>query len=197
MPELDNRTPKSGSGRWQGLPFPLQMVLGVLFLCALLLLVPALLRGLGKARWIIAVLLLLAPLIAAIVDMIAGRVRPSVRNVVVVYLGYASRAFFVLGVQFVAIAVLFLVGPVWLFASLLTLVDIVTRFIPRISNPSVPVLCDWIGIGHPYCVPALVVYHLMSAVLAYVVYRFGSRLLDVPAAWYHRFADSLAGQLRP
>jgi hypothetical protein len=194
---LDSRTPKPGSSRWQGLPFPLQMVLSLLFLCVLLLFVPALLRGLGKARWIIVVLLLLAPLIAAIVDTIAGRVRPSVRNVVVLYLRYASRAFFVLGVQFVAIPILFLVGPVWLFAIVLTVVDIVTRFIPRITNPGVPVLCDWIGIGQPYCVPALIVYHLASAILAYLVYKFGDRLLDAPAAWYRRFAEWLAGQLRP
>jgi hypothetical protein len=192
----DNPEPKPRSRQWQGLSFPLQILLGFLFVCALVFIGPELVKRLEKPWRIIFMLLPLVPLVAATFDIAQGTMRPSARNLLVGFLLYTFRLVFLLGVQLAVIPIAFLLGPVWLFAIFFTVADIVVRLPPGAEQLSVPTLCYWAKIGHPYCVPALIVYHLVSVVLAFLALRYGERLLDASAVWYQRATEWLAQQVQ-
>lgn len=171
------------------------MLLGAGMLFVLFIAVPRLLRQLGASAWIAPTFVLLAPLLAVLADMAQGKVRRTARNIVVVYSLLLSRTLFLLFVQFTTIPILFLAGPVWLFGIFFTLVDVVLRLLPGRGAQSSWILCNMAGISAADCTTVLVGYHLLSAVLALVAYRYGERLLDALTAWHLRWSDWLEGKL--
>lgn len=177
------------------LPFLQQMLLGAGTLFVLLVAVPRLLRWLDASAWIVPSFVLLAPLLAVFADLLQGKVRPKARNVVVLYALLLSRALFLIFVQFTTIPIFFLVGPVWLFGIFLTLVDVVLRLLPGREAPASWILCRMAGVAGPNCTTVLVAYHLLSAVLAFVAYRYGERLLDGLTEWHGRRSDWLEERL--
>lgn len=179
------------------LPFLQQMLLGAGMLFVLLIGVPRLLRRLGASAWILPSFVLLAPLLAVFADLVQGKVRPKPRNAVVLYALLLSRALFLLFVQFTTVPLFFLVGPVWLFGIFLTLVDVALRLLPGREAPGSWILCRMAGVTGPDCTTVLVAYHLLSAALAFVAYRYGERLLNGLTEWHGRWSDWLEGKLQP
>jgi hypothetical protein len=153
-------------------------------------------KGLRPLRVIIA-LLSLVPLAATVLDIIRGRMPGSARNVTVGYLLYASRVSFLLVAQFTIIPILFLVGPVWLFAVFLTVADLVARWGSSADGAGIPVLCDWFEIDPTYCGFVLLIYHIVSGILAYALMRYGKRAFAILAEWYRRGSEWLARQIQP
>jgi hypothetical protein len=151
----------------------------------------------GKSLWIIILILSLAPLTATILDIMRGRTRLSIHNVAVGYLLYAFRIAFLLTAQFTIIPILFLIGPVWLFAVFLTVADLVARWGANAGDAGTPLFCNWLGIDPTYCGLVLIAYHAVSVVLAYVTVRHGKRLFEALADWHRRGAEWLAGQTQP
>ena len=147
--------------------------------------------------WVIIALLSLVPLATTILDIVRGRMRGSPHNVAVGYLLYAFRIFFLLIAQFSIIPILFLVGPIWLFAVFLTVADLIARWGSSADGADIPMLCDWFNIAPAYCWLVLLIYHIISGVLAYAVMRYGKRVFEILAEWYRRGAEWLAGQTQP
>ena len=154
-------------------------------------------RALEPLFWIVIVLLMLGPLAASILDVMRGRMRGSLHNVAAGYLLYAFRVFFLLIAQFTIIPILFLVGPVWMFAMFLTIADLIARWGSNTESASIPMLCEWFDIAPAYCWLILSIYHIASGVLAYAILRYGKRAFAILAGWYWRGAEWLAGQIQP
>jgi hypothetical protein len=150
-----------------------------------------------KTIWIVIALLSLAPLAATILDVVRGRMRGSPHNIAAGYLLYAFRVFFLLIAQFTIIPILFLVGPVWMFAIFLTVADLIARWGPNADGAGIPLLCDWFDIAPAYCWLVLLIYHVISGMLAYAVLRYGKRTFEILAEWYRRGSERLAGQIEP
>lgn len=141
-------------------------------------------------------LVLAAPLVATVADIARRQVAFSARALWTGYVTYGFRVLFLLVVQFGAIAVIFLLGPVWFFASFLTISDfIVTRWMPEAPSLGAPLLCRWFNVQPPVCTYLLIGYHVISAVLAYLVFRYGPRFFDATRDWYERAAQRLAERL--
>jgi hypothetical protein len=150
-----------------------------------------------KTVWIVIALLSLAPLAATILDVVRGRVRGSPHNIAAGYLLYAFRVFFLLIAQFTIIPILFLVGPVWLFAIFLTVADLIARWGSNTEGSGIPILCDWFDIAPAYCWLVLLIYHVISGLLAYAILRYGKRAFEILAEWYRRGSEWLTGQIEP
>lgn len=150
-----------------------------------------------KTIWIVIALLAVVPLAAALLDVMRGRMRGSLHNVAAGYLLYAFRILFLLIAQVTIIPILFLVGPVWLFAVFLTVADLIARWGSSVESAGIPMLCDWFDIDPAYCWLTLLTYHIASGILAYAVIRYGRRAFEVLASWYWRGAEWLAGQIQP
>jgi hypothetical protein len=145
--------------------------------------------------WLLGILLL-TPLSAILLDIARGDVLFTRRVVLVGYVLYAFRLLFLLVVQFGAILILFAVGPVWMFTIFLTVVDFIAlRWMSVVQERSLPLLCTWCNVSSAACGPALLAYHLASAILAFVVFRYGGRVLDVLSGWHYRVVDRLAARM--
>ena len=141
-------------------------------------------------------LVLVVPLVATVADIVRREVSFSARAMWTGYVRYGFRILFLLVVQFSAIAVIFCVGPVWFFMFFLTVADfLVMRWTPEVSSLGAPLLCKWFDIVPATCPYVLVAYHGISAVLAFVVFRYGHRYFDTARAWYRRAAERLAARL--
>ncbi|MFL7792618.1 MAG: hypothetical protein AB8I69_10800 [Anaerolineae bacterium] len=150
-----------------------------------------------KTLWIVIALLSLAPLAATILDVVRGQMRGSPHNIAAGYLLYAFRIFFLLIVQFTIIPILFLVGPVWMFAIFLTVADLIAHWGSSAEGAGIPLLCDWFDIAPGYCWLVLLIYHAVSGALAYAIMRYGKRAFEILAGWYQRGTEWLAGQIQP
>jgi len=154
-------------------------------------------RGLEPLFWIVIALLTLGPLAASILDVMRGRMRGSLHNIAAGYLLYAFRVFFLLIAQFTIIPILFLVGPVWMFAMFLTIADLIARWGSNTESAGIPMLCEWFDIAPAYCWLILLIYHIASGVLAYAILRYGKRVFEILAGWYWRGSEWLVGQIQP
>ena len=142
-------------------------------------------------------LVLATPLVATIVDIVRHHVPFSARALWTGYVRYGFRVLFLLVVQFGAILVLFLLGPVWFFMLFLTIADLVlTRWMPGAVTLGVPVLCNWFRVASPYCIYVLIAYHVISAILAYLVFRYGHRCFDAASSWYQCAIQRIAERLQ-
>ena len=150
-----------------------------------------------KTVGVVIALLSLAPLAATILDVMRGQMRGSPHNIAAGYLFYAFRIFFLLIAQFTVIPILFLVGPVWMFAIFLTVVDLIARWGSNADGAGIPMLCDWFNIAPAYCWLVLLIYHIASGALAYAITRYGKRGFEILAGWYQRGTEWLAGQVEP
>ena len=150
-----------------------------------------------KTVGVVIALLSLAPLAATILDVMRGQMRGSPHNIAAGYLFYAFRIFFLLIAQFTVIPILFLVGPVWMFAIFLTVADLIARWGPKADGAGIPLLCSWFNIAPAYCWLVLLIYHIASGALAYAVMRYGKRAFEILAGWYQRGTEWLAGQIEP
>jgi hypothetical protein len=148
-----------------------------------------------KTLWIVIALLSLAPLAATILDVMRGRMRGSPHNIAAGYLFYTFRIFFLLIAQFTIIPILFLVGPVWMFAVFLTVADLIARWGSNAEGAGIPLLCDWFNIAPAYCWLVLLIYHVISGALAYAILRYGKRAFEILAEWYRHGSEWLAGQI--
>ncbi len=191
MQPKDRKPPKLGGG----LSFPLQMLLGFVLIGGLVYGIPWLLERLDRAWWLLPALLLATPLAAVILDMAQGNLKPTLFNGLFAYLGYVFRAGYMLVIMLGSVGFLFLIGPVWLAGIFFTIIDVVTRILPTVQAADVPILCGWAGIEAPYCIPALLAYHAISAILVFLVVRYGNRLTDYAVGWYQQGSEWFARQI--
>ncbi len=175
--------------------FPLQVLLGLAVIGGLLYGIPYLLARLDRAWWLLPALFLAAPLAVVIMDMARGALKPTLFNGIFAYLGYVFRSGFMLTAVLGSVGISFLLQFVWVFAILVTIVDIVIRNMPDIQAPTNPILCGWVGIDAPYCLPTLGAYHIISAILAFVAIFYGNRLFDYTAGWLQQGQEWFARQI--
>jgi len=149
----------------------------------------------GPAGAIILGLILAAPLVRMLTEIAFGPVRWSWRNLGLGYLAFLLRILFLLGIQFAAVPAMFLLGPVWLLMSLLTLVDLTAHVIPGLEPAPSPVLCYWAGIAEGLCLPAELLYHGLSAAGLYLWIRHGNRLLDAGVILPYRLIRGLEARM--
>jgi hypothetical protein len=192
---MSDRPEPAATEPWS-LPFPLTILLPLLFLGGTLLAARYAAQWFGSAAWFVGALFLLIPLATALTDVVQGNIRPNLRHLAIGYALYAVRIYFLITVQFLSIPLLFLVGPVWLFASVMTVVEIVLWFMPAVGPGLMAYACTEAGIGTAYCAPAIVVYHGLTATLAVALSRYGDRWLDAVVAWLRALEELLLAQLK-
>ena len=178
------------------MPRALPLILGLTIAAVVFLVVPAIVRRIGTFNRLVIGIALLSPLAATGVEVARGKMHPSARNVLVGYGLYAFRVCYLLGVQFALLPLMFLVGPVWLLAIFITLADVVVRFLPSVQNLPLPPLCGFVHIGPLDCVPALVAYHAVNALVAFVAIRYGGRIMNSLAEWYRQAVQWFNRQLQ-
>jgi len=181
--------------RSRGVSFPLQMLLGLVVVGGLVYGIPWLLERLDRAWWLLPALFLVVPLAAVILDMAQGNLKPTLFNGLFAYLGYAFRTGFLLVIVFGSIAVMILAGPAWLFAIFFTIIDVVMHLLPDVQAADPPILCGWAGIETSNCVPALTIYHILSAIVAFVAIRYGSLVFDYAVDWSKQGMEWFARQI--
>ena len=187
--------PDDNKPRKRGISFPLQMLLGLVVVGGLLYGIPLLLERLDRAWWLLPALFLVVPLAAVILDMAQGNLKPTPFNGLFAYLGYVFRTGFLLVIVLGSIGVMILAGPAWIFAIFFTIVDIVTHLLPNVQPTDPPILCGWAGIDTANCVPALTIYHILSAIIAYLAIRYGNVAFNYAVDWSKQGMDWFARQI--
>jgi hypothetical protein len=145
--------------------------------------------------WLIG-LVVVAPLVATIADITHRHGPISGCALWTGYICYGFRVLFLLVVQFGSILVIFFLGPVWIFMLFLTVADLlVAHWMPNSPTVGAPILCRWFHVALPYCIYLLIAYHLISAVLAYLIFQYGYRFFDAARSWYEGASQRLAERL--
>lgn len=145
---------------------------------------------------IVPLLLLLIPFGLITIDMFQGKVMKSSRNLIVGYSYYSFAALYLLLAQFLLIPILFFLGPMGIFLIFISIVDVVARIVPSLEAAPIQPLCYWTGIGHPFCVPALLLLALLYLILAFIAVRFGSSIMDALADGYRKGKEKLGNEIQ-
>lgn len=136
-----------------------------------------------------AMLFLGAPLVAIVVDLIQNIVRRTLRNLIVGYIIYSFKIYFLLIAQFIYVPIAFLLFPAGFFLQIISIAEAAIRWFQGASG--LPILCLWSGIEPPYCLPALYTFHIAHLILAYFGAKYGDQILDRWGGWLHLGMEAL------
>lgn len=144
---------------------------------------------LDKPALLLPMLILGAPLVAIVVDLIQHNVRRTLRNLIVGYTIYAFKIYFLLIAQFIYVPIAFALFPAGFFLQLISIAEAAIRWFQAESG--LPILCQWSNIEPPYCLPALFTFHIGHLILAYLGAKHGDQILDRWGGWLQTVIEAM------
>ncbi len=142
----------------------------------------------------ILILLLAAPLIRTVTEMIVGSLRFSIANILYGYITMLLVMILLIAVPFAALPLMFFVGPVWFFMLFTDIGGLIIVLFSETAKYE-PFLCTWLDVAPGYCLPVQIGYHLFSALSLGSAMKYGDRLLDVIAVRAADIIDRMAQRM--
>ena len=143
--------------------------------------------------WLLVVVIVGAPALRVVVDLLFGGLAPKPRDMGVAYLAALYRIVYLLIAQAIAIPLLLLVFPVGLFLLLFNVLEAIMWLLGRSGAQPDFMLCRWVKLDGAHCALAVAAFHALQLVLVYAIMKHGGRLMEVAADRYARGVARIEG----